>query len=337
MFFCLIFRTCYQQLSFKFMTTEMSFNEVTRIKDLMYWDFNILLHHSYSHLANKFPPNQRVVIAEDYQMEHVICSGQIFKTAVLINMDILRSIQCPINWKILPQTFSNEPVVLFFQDYDLMKLADNVITSMKECGIFKHLNDEMELGESNAVRNLPQILSIDDLLLYFYIWLATVGVAVLVFITELIINQIQLMRYKKSLNNQEAFNDDNYENKTGITIVVDDCSENRSRESGSIQSDNIKEIDESCHVVEIHSEFKSNLMNDYEDIKSVDSQNPILIRDEKILENNETVVEEDSEIPIKSLRNFLDNNLQKMSEEFLQNDEERDVQEFSEVKSADTD
>ncbi|KAG5672235.1 hypothetical protein PVAND_002377 [Polypedilum vanderplanki] len=207
--FCLIFRTCYQSKIFEFMTNEMRKPSPQTINELFEQNFTIITQEWNYAILKGFEPWQRskITILEHSDFSDLRYSLRIYNSTTKIALltmeeNILKHslyfslfYQRNMNVEILKEEFCTFGVIFSVDFMDiLLNPMQKVIKQLIPAGIPQHsfayhkfmMNDRKRL----KFEKKPQVLTVQNLSFGFIIWLIVLSSSFIAFIGEIIVHKL---------------------------------------------------------------------------------------------------------------------------------------------------
>ncbi|KAL7011826.1 hypothetical protein ACKWTF_014475 [Chironomus riparius] len=209
LFFCLIFRTCYQSMLFDFMTSDMRKPMPRTIEDLVTMDYTIIscrqghereVRHIFEHLNG----SKIKIYQECNEIGHLYC--QHYNSASQRLAFFIEDNQFPVfnaichgsalklkNFHSYP---SLTPLVTAPNSF-MYRTFKDVMERLIPAGIPQHLYEYQELKmfkkyEPENHKN-PKVLTVNDLLFGFVLWIGACGMSVVGFMIEIINLKLRLI------------------------------------------------------------------------------------------------------------------------------------------------
>lgn len=295
MFFSLIFRTCFQKLSFKFLHEDIQKTSVNSVDSLFIHGYTIFVENGdYFQMLSgmqSFYNSQNYtgqVINVDPRTTYSPLCRYTEKTAYLVN-SIQKDTPCASYWNILPEIFDKREISITFPE-SLVNLANKIILGMKNSGTLRAL-DENSIPA--PVYHGPRVLTLRDLVIYFKFWMFMIVVCLLAFLIELIFGLVQeCKKVKKEKSDEESTKVEKISITEGEVLngIEKSLEIEKLEESEHLRvMEHLK--DASSHNAEIHSE-------------NVEEEPKFLKHKEK--SERKCFSPDDPEIPQKALRQYLE-------------------------------
>ncbi|CAG9810963.1 unnamed protein product [Chironomus riparius] len=224
-FYCLIFRTCYQSKLFEFMTSEPRRDPPRTMKDLweknfvIYWDEDIRSVNDITDDEKKYWP-QIVTVNNDqyndfYSTQSQNASTRIGLIVQELAVKMFDHFKYNIKWHKLPNysLYVGQSGFIFRANNFFFRIVDETIQRLTSGGIMNHLIKKCFPAKTGEVEvKEATVLKIKDLNFGFNIWLGCCAVCASCFVIELfvwIISQIikcfEAKRKKKMLKFAKIF------------------------------------------------------------------------------------------------------------------------------------
>ncbi|CAG9801202.1 unnamed protein product [Chironomus riparius] len=222
-YFCLIFRTCFQSKFFEFLTSEPRRAPPKTISDLIERDYKL-----YSMAINKEVSDSKYrtekwpkvydMMPADYlnalltQYENSSIKMALTVDEFYLNYLDLKMKKRTHNWNKLKNViYTSHDVFMFLGFTFYFRMFDKIINDLIPTGIMNHLIENFYTRKLKffPTEENPKILSLDDLAFGFNIWLCACLISVFEFLFEIIINFVKI-RFNKRI--QISSFDDKSEN-----------------------------------------------------------------------------------------------------------------------------
>lgn len=184
MFFSLIFRTCIQKLSFKFLTGGNFYRREIHIDELFESQYKIYVmdENQFDHLSLM---SQFVEHAQPENIKQALCSAS-SRTAILLESSLIGHVPCSYNWDVVPEPFSFQDTSIAFPK-TLVRVTNEIITKFEAAGIVKSWTEILDdRREMDRYLYGPSVLCIGHLSIYFLTWTIMIVVCLVAFMLELV-------------------------------------------------------------------------------------------------------------------------------------------------------
>jgi hypothetical protein len=237
MFFCLIFRTCYQKISFELMSADL--REPTRVHshyDLINSNYTIYASTNDRHALESdfhFANAANGKVTDYHGLQNIYfgnCHHSTQNAAILTNsmISFASLISVCSSWRTLPGSLKRIPItVAITSNHPLTRLAVEIGQRMIESGIqIKSIQGSERVQYSAEYLDFNvRVLALADVGHYFVIWMFSLIAPITAFIVELIVAKYWKKPSKSVYQtNFECIdmNDDNEENRAELYVVEDD-------------------------------------------------------------------------------------------------------------------
>ncbi|KAL7051756.1 hypothetical protein ACKWTF_004599 [Chironomus riparius] len=197
-YFCLIFRTCFQSKFFEFMTSEPRHPQPKTFGDLINEGYKLYTMEAFLPVAKRNYlinwPEIFVLSAEEYNAAYLEQSqNSSAKMALIVDEFATRFIDRKLNrrtnnWTKLDDfiVFAFHETFFFFKECFYFRMFDRIIDDLIPTGIINHLieNNYTKPWEYDQPEVKPKVLTLDDLAFGFIIWLIFCLISFIGFIVE---------------------------------------------------------------------------------------------------------------------------------------------------------
>ncbi|CAG9812360.1 unnamed protein product [Chironomus riparius] len=214
-YFCLIFRTCFQSKFFEYMTSEPRKPSPKSIGDLIDRNYRVYSMRATRDAASDINRVERwpdiIELDAHFFLDALLKQSQnaSAKMALAVDDYFLNHIESQVKnksyeWKKLKNVvlFRTYDVFIFHGAACYARILDNLINNLVATGIMKQLIENFYTKKWNfaIVKDLPQVLSVDDLSFGFNIWLVFCLVTIFTFLGEILCKFIRKTRKTKKIN-----------------------------------------------------------------------------------------------------------------------------------------
>ncbi|CAG9798468.1 unnamed protein product [Chironomus riparius] len=198
--FCLIFRTCFQSKFFEFMTSEPRRDPPRTIEDVIERNYSVVStkgFHAFSSRIDQLWQWQNITQISLFDFKKAFLTQSQNVTAKLalcvdeFNLNFIESeIKRNNDWNQLDDSvlYTHQEVFMFWSHSYYFRMYKMLIDSLIPTGIMKYLVDTYYTKKLQFEKfdEGPKVLSVDDLLFGFKIWLGCCLISVLSFVAEIL-------------------------------------------------------------------------------------------------------------------------------------------------------
>ncbi|KAL7025526.1 hypothetical protein ACKWTF_013514 [Chironomus riparius] len=194
-FFCLIFRTCFQSKSFEFLTSVPRRPLPKTLEDLVSQNYTIytLFKDPFEKIIEDERSNWPEIVQpefNEYINYYKFYSQNSFAKMCLIIEDLLQDeldayVHPKWNKIELENIFISHQAFIFHQHSFYFRMMFKTVNSLIDTGIMKHLTDNyLRQKKFIVLEEIPMSLKLNDLSYGFNIWLGFCGMSLIIFFVE---------------------------------------------------------------------------------------------------------------------------------------------------------
>lgn len=207
--FCLMFRTCYQSKNFEFITSDMRKPMPETFEDLAYWNYTIfaakrfnegLRRFEFADMQERIKAAKKEIMTFDGEeltkLYEQALNGSLKKCAFITNNFNHARLNATFNQSLAVMKHDQQarPISRRLRNIILCELFDQTLTDLIPYGIPRYL-DELASWVVNRPYNVeivsPQVVLTMEILEFgFVVWIAAVSVAFVVFLCEILIKWV---------------------------------------------------------------------------------------------------------------------------------------------------
>ncbi|CAG9810326.1 unnamed protein product [Chironomus riparius] len=179
-FFCLIFRTCFQSKFFEFMTSEPRLSPPRTISDLIYRNYSVCRSMHQKDVCSRLEPWPKITNMSVKEISDAILTqsqNSSAKIALCVDEFLLNLLefhtQKNFKWNKLETVFHTTSEAFMFRSFSFFyRMFKKVINNLIPTGMIEHLVTEFYTKKRKFVKieDERKVLSVNDLLFGFKIW-----------------------------------------------------------------------------------------------------------------------------------------------------------------------
>ncbi|KAL7025525.1 hypothetical protein ACKWTF_013513 [Chironomus riparius] len=194
-YFCLIFRTCFQSKSFEFLTSEPRRPPPKILEDLVVQNFTAytLFKDSFEKIIEDERSNWPEIKEPEFNEYINYYKTQSQNSSAKMCLIIEELLQDELDAYVHPKwnkielenIFISHQALIFHQHSFYFRMMFKTVNSLIDTGIMKHLTDNyLKQKKFIVLEEIPKSLSLNDLSFGFNIWLGFCGMSLILFFVE---------------------------------------------------------------------------------------------------------------------------------------------------------